>query len=112
MYFLMLWRDSELPEKNVRINNEFRRILSYMYRAFSFVNDIWIMDKAMNYTSPISHSEINNMTDRSDLVTRLRKRAEIRRGITNRKQPETDRISDLLEEAANEIERLNRRDNI
>ena len=43
------------------------------------------------------------------LVQRLRKRAEIRRQIPNRKSVENnepDRISDLLEEAANEIERL------
>ena len=46
----------------------------------------------------------------NDLVERLRKRAEIRRQITNRKSVqnnEPDRIADLLEEAANEIERLN-----
>ena len=43
------------------------------------------------------------------LVFRLRKRAEIRRQIPGRKSVEegtTDRIADLLEEAANEIERL------
>jgi hypothetical protein len=43
------------------------------------------------------------------LVFRLRKRAEIRRQIPGRKSVEEgarDRISDLLEEAANEIERL------
>ena len=43
------------------------------------------------------------------LVLRLRKRAEIRRQIPGRKSVEegtTDRIADLLEEAANEIERL------
>ena len=41
------------------------------------------------------------------LVERLRKRAEIRRQIPNRKSVENnepDRISDLLEEAATEIE--------
>ena len=45
-----------------------------------------------------------------DLVYRLRKRAEIRRQIADRKsvqEGKPDRISDLLEEAANEIERLN-----
>ena len=45
-----------------------------------------------------------------DLVHRLRKRAEIRRQIATRKsvqEGQPDRISDLLEEAANEIERLN-----
>jgi len=45
-----------------------------------------------------------------DLVYRLRKRAEIRRQISDRKsvqEGKPDRIADLLEEAANEIERLN-----
>ncbi len=44
-----------------------------------------------------------------DIVYRLRKRAEIRRQIPGRKSVEEgkpDRISDLLEEAADEIERL------
>lgn len=43
-----------------------------------------------------------------DLVYRLRKRAEIRRQIPGRKSVQDnapDRIADLLEEAANEIER-------
>lgn len=47
--------------------------------------------------------------DESDLVYRLRKRAEIRRQITTRKsvqEGQPDRIADLLEEAADEIERL------
>jgi len=47
------------------------------------------------------------MTD--DLIYRLRKRAEIRRQIPTRKsvqEGEPDRIADLLEEAANEIDRL------
>jgi hypothetical protein len=49
------------------------------------------------------------MTDEKDLVYRLRKRAEIRRQIPGRKSVEEgapDRIADLLEEAANEIERV------
>jgi hypothetical protein len=43
------------------------------------------------------------------LIFRLRKRAEIRRQNQDRKSVQEgrpDRISDLLEEAANEIERL------
>ena len=43
------------------------------------------------------------------LIFRLRKRAEIRRQIQGRKSVEEgkpDRIADLLEEAANAIERL------
>ena len=46
------------------------------------------------------------------LVFRLRKRAEIRRQIHDRKSVQEgrpDRIADLLEEAANEIERLQER---
>lgn len=48
------------------------------------------------------------MNDES-LVYRLRKRAGIRRQISTRKsvqEGEPDRIADLLEEAANEIQRL------
>ena len=47
--------------------------------------------------------------DETDIVYRLRKRAEIRRQIFTRKsvkEGRPDRISDLLEEAANEIENL------
>jgi hypothetical protein len=43
------------------------------------------------------------------LIFRLRKRAEIRRQIQNRKsvqEGQADRIADLLEEAADELERL------
>ena len=50
----------------------------------------------------------------SDLVERLRKRAEIRRNIPHRKSVqnnEPDRIADLLEEAADEIGRLEERYN-
>ena len=46
------------------------------------------------------------------LIYRLRKRAEIRRQIPGRKSVEektSDRIADLLEEAANEIEQLRQR---
>ncbi len=49
------------------------------------------------------------MMDEQDLVYRLRKRAEIRRQIPGRKSVEEgtpDRIANILEEAANEIERL------
>jgi len=44
-----------------------------------------------------------------DIVYRLRKRAEIRRQIPGRKSVEegkSDRIADLLDEAAKEIEEL------
>jgi len=63
------------------------------------------------------YSDISKMKDEShlpvveqSLVFRLRKRAEIRRQIKDRKSVEEgkpDRIADLLEEAANEIDRLN-----
>lgn len=45
----------------------------------------------------------------NDLVERLRKRAEIRRGIINRKSVQEgrpDRLADLLDEAASDIESL------
>lgn len=48
----------------------------------------------------------------NDLVERLRKRAEIRRQISTRKsvqEGKPDRIADLLEEAANELESLENR---
>ena len=48
-------------------------------------------------------------TSEQSLVFRLRKRAEIRRQISTRKSVQEgapDRIADLLEEAAKEIERL------
>lgn len=53
--------------------------------------------------------ESNLPVSQQSLVFRLRKRAEIRRQIPGRKSVEEgtpDRIADLLEEAANEIERL------
>jgi hypothetical protein len=53
--------------------------------------------------------ESNLPVSEQSLVFRLRKRAEIRRQITTRKSVQEnapDRIADLLEEAADEIERL------
>lgn len=47
--------------------------------------------------------------NQEDIVYRLRKRAEIRRNIKTRKsvqEGKPDRIADLLEEAANEIQHL------
>lgn len=47
--------------------------------------------------------------DENDIVYRLRKRAEIRRQIVTRKSVQErmpDRLADLMEEAANEIEKL------
>ena len=52
---------------------------------------------------------IDDLTEQT-LIYRLRKRAEIRRQISTRKsvqEGQPDRIADLLEEAANEIEALN-----
>lgn len=50
-----------------------------------------------------------SVKDEESLIYRLRKRAEIRRSINSRKsvqEGKPDRISDLLEEAAEEIYRL------
>jgi hypothetical protein len=52
------------------------------------------------------------MDTKEPLIYRLRKRAEIRRQISTRKsvqEGKPDRIADLLEEAAQEIENLNQR---
>ena len=64
----------------------------------------------------VLHASVIKMIDEShlpvveqSLVFRLKKRAEIRRQISSRKSVEEgkpDRIADLLEEAAAEIERL------
>ena len=51
----------------------------------------------------------NSALDEQDIVYRLYKRAEIRRQIPDRKSVQEgrpDRIADLLEEAAREIEHL------
>lgn len=53
--------------------------------------------------------ESNLPIEQQSLVYRLRKRAEIRRQITHRKsvqEGQPDRIANLLEEAADEIENL------
>jgi hypothetical protein len=49
------------------------------------------------------------MSDETDIVYRLHKRAEIRRQISTRKsvqEGKADRLADLLDEAANEIASL------
>jgi len=59
----------------------------------------------MNQMKDESHLPVSEQS----LIFRLRKRAEIRRQIQGRKSVEEgkpDRIADLLEEAANEIEKL------
>ena len=52
---------------------------------------------------------MNKVTTEQDLVYRLRKRAEIRRQIASRRsvqEGQPDRLADLLDEAALEIETL------
>lgn len=58
-----------------------------------------LLPNTQNMHQQTSHTE--------DLITRLRKRAEIRRQISTRKsvqEGKPDRLADLLEEAANEIQ--------
>ena len=79
-------RDSDVVKEIERISNNLKE---------TNMNDL-------KFTTAGSYME-------DDLVYRLRKRAEIRRQIADRKsvqEGKPDRISDLLEEAANEIERL------
>ena len=62
-------------------------------------------DNPINFPKDESHLPVNQQS----LVFRLRKRAEIRRQISTRKsvqEGKADRLADLLEEAANEIEHL------
>ena len=66
---------------------------------------------AEHMANEILKDESHLPVSEQSLVFRLRKRAEIRRQIPTRKSVEegkSDRIADLLEEAANEIERLNK----
>lgn len=54
---------------------------------------------------------LNLVAEESDIVYRLRKRAEIRKQIQHRKsvmEGKPDRLAELLEEAATEIEQLRR----
>ena len=55
------------------------------------------------------NQQLRDMMISTDLVYRLRKRAEIRRQIPGRKsvqEGKPDRLADLLEEAADRIEEL------
>lgn len=57
----------------------------------------------------VLNDESHLPVEQQSLVYRLRKRAEIRRQISSRKsvqEGKPDRLADLLEEAANEIQRL------
>jgi len=76
---------------------------SLRFYTWHFINYIIGMQgKNMDDESHLPVSE-------QSLVYRLRKRAEIRRNISDRKsvqENQPDRIADLLEEAANEIDRL------
>jgi hypothetical protein len=62
-------------------------------------------DNPIDFPKDESHLPVSEQS----LVYRLRRRAEIRRQIKDRKSVQEgapDRIADLLEEAADEIERL------
>jgi hypothetical protein len=71
------------------------------------MNDDLVYGLRKRYAESIYLLWKQSMND--DLVYRLRKRAEIRRQIPGRKSVQEgapDRIADLLEEAANRIEQL------
>lgn len=68
------------------------------------LSSLWIL-----YCGDNMNNESHLPVAEQSLVFRLRKRAEIRRQIQDRKsvqEGKADRIADLLEEAANEIEQL------
>lgn len=84
---------------NLVLHEEFDRFEEHMANEIM----VTVADKLKDE----SHLPVSEQS----LVFRLRKRAEIRRQIPTRKSVEegkSDRIADLLEEAANEIERLNK----
>ena len=69
-----------------------------------------IVNEHIKFYNDMMQDESHLPVADQSLVFRLRKRAEIRRQIQGRKSVEEgkpDRIADLLEEAANEIDRLN-----
>jgi hypothetical protein len=85
------------------MNEEFDRFEEHMAQEIM----VTVVDKLATKINDESHLPVAEQS----LVFRLRKRAEIRRQIPTRKSVEegkSDRIADLLEEAANEIERLNK----
>ncbi len=70
-----------------------------------------IVQGHIKYYNDMMKDESHLPVEKQSLVYRLRKRAEIRRQIPGRKSVEEgarDRIADLLEEAAREIELLQR----
>jgi hypothetical protein len=69
-----------------------------------------IVNEHIKFYNKMMQDESELPVSEQSLVFRLRKRAEIRRQIQGRKSVEEgkpDRIADLLEEAATEIDRLN-----
>jgi hypothetical protein len=68
-----------------------------------------IVNEHIKFYNKMMQDESHLPVNEQSLVFRLRKRAEIRRQIQGRKSVEEgkpDRIADLLDEAANEIDRL------
>ena len=66
-------------------------------------------DMTLDQLADVALAEHGKIANPDDLVYRLKKRAFIRRRIPSRKsvqEGQTDRMADLLDEAAAEIERL------
>jgi hypothetical protein len=87
--------------KTPELHEEFDRFEDHMAQEIM----VTVADKLTTKITDESHLPVSEQS----LVFRLRKRAEIRRQIPGRKSVEegkSDRIADLLEEAADEIERL------
>jgi hypothetical protein len=72
---------------------------------------IYEIKKALEAKDEPSYIDESHLPyEEQSLIFRLRKRAEIRRQISTRKsvqEGKPDRMADLLEEAADELERLN-----
>lgn len=66
-------------------------------------------DMTLSQLADVALAEYGKIADENDIVYRLKKRAFIRRNISSRKsvqEGQPDRMADLLDEAAAEIEKL------
>lgn len=94
--------DSICRRRSIAVSAAMDQYTNYIQSRYSLV---WICYHFEEFVMSESHLPY----DQQSLIYRLRKRAEIRRQISTRKsvqQGEPDRLADLLEEAANELEML------
>jgi len=93
----------------LKLHQDMSTVLQILVQLGSVEPGIYVSDMYQNWQKVNINIETNTNVDESEsLIYRLRKRAEIRRQIGTRKsvqEGKPDRISDLLEEAATELEK-------